>query len=107
MQTIALTLEQYNSPVYVDDLDIRQYELGHLIDDWDAMYERLRAFAERHGEVPEELCQSLRELIDRMDMDWRALSPGYQAYLAERERDDAWTMRQYAAAHIAAGHEEG
>ena len=114
MATIALTIEQYNSPVYVDDLDMLTYLREQLEADRQALHQKMRAFQTRHGAVPQEFCDDVGQigedlLDDLRDVDpaYQSQLPAYEALLARHERDDAWTLRQYAAAHIAAGHEEG
>ena len=105
--SVALTIEQYNSPIYVDDLDMLTYLREQLEADRQVLHEKMCAFQTRHGAVPQAFCDEVGQIGEDLLDDLRDVDPAYQAQLAARERDDAWTLRQYAAAHIAAGHEEG
>lgn len=90
--SIALSIQQYNSPVCADDVEMLEYLTQHLTNDWHELRDKLYACKSRHGSVPQALVDTIAQLGEDLLDELRDVDEAYQDECARRERDDAYGL---------------
>lgn len=102
MTTLALSVEQYNDPVLCDRLEMAQWDLTHLCEDWSALIETLRELRSRYGSLPQEYADAIGQFGEDVLDDLRDIDPAYEARQVEIERRE---VHQRYLDHVAYGRE--